>query len=175
MVSGPESKTAQRAAFVSVASAVVIVGLKLAAAGVSGSIAVLAEALQSTLDVAMSLSALWAIRIGSKPPDADHPYGHGKAEVLLSAFQMVMVVLTALVISWQAALRLHEPRSVQPFWGMAAMGYSIVANAVMIVYLKRTAKKTGSAALVGEASHLTGDILACAGVLVGLGAYARCV
>ncbi|MBS1713174.1 MAG: cation transporter [Armatimonadetes bacterium] len=166
------TRTAQRAAVIAVTSATVIVAFKLVAAAISGSIAVLAEALQSTLDVAMSLSALWAIRIGSKPADEDHPFGHGKAEVLLSAFQMVMVVVTALVISWQAALRLHEPREVQPLWGMAAMGYSIAANAGMIVYLRRIARQTGSTALLGEASHLIGDSLACAGVLAGLAAYA---
>jgi len=166
------TRTAQKAAAISVASAVVIVTFKLVAASISGSIAVLAEALQSTLDVAMSLSALWAIRIGSKPADEDHPFGHGKAEVLLSAFQMVMVAVTALVISWQAALRLHEPREVHPAWGMAAMGYSILANAVMILYLRKTAKATGSSALLGESSHLLGDSLACAGVFAGLTAYA---
>jgi cation diffusion facilitator family transporter len=161
---------AQRAATVSLVSTVIVVAVKLVAAAVTGSVAVLAEGLQSMLDVAMSAAALWAVRVSAKPPDEDHPYGHGKAELLLSAGQMVLVVLTAGVIAWQAALRIHEPKAIEPDWGLVAMGYAVLANGVVIAYLRRKARTTGSAALAGEAEHLRGDVLASLGVLLGLGA-----
>ncbi|MBS1724498.1 MAG: cation transporter [Armatimonadetes bacterium] len=171
MQAGERTQLAQRAATVSLVSTTVVVAFKLVAAAVSGSIAVLAEGLQSTLDVAMSMAALWAIRVAAKPPDRDHPYGHGKAEVLLSAFQMVLVVLTAGVIAWQAALRLHDPQPIRPDFGVAAMGYSVVANSLVVLYLRRAARSTGSAALAGESAHLVGDTFASLGVLVGLLTY----
>lgn len=164
------SLVAQRAATVSLVTTVVVVTVKLAAAAVSGSIAVLAEGLQSTLDVALSAAALWAVRVSAKPPDEDHPYGHGKAELLLSAGQMVLVVLTAGVIAWQAALRIHDPKPIQPDWGLAAMAFAVVANGSVVAYLRGKARETGSAALAGEAEHLRGDILASLGVLLGLAA-----
>lgn len=162
---------AQKAALVSAVSTSVVVVFKLLAAAFSGSIAVLAEALQSTLDVALALVAFWTLKVASKPADEGHPFGHGKAELLLSAFQMILVMLTSVVIAWQAALHLHDPHPIKPDWGLAAMSYSVVANAVMIVYLKRKAAQTGSAALEGEAEHLRGDALASLGILVGLLAY----
>lgn len=171
MANGSRTRIAQRAATVSVVSTAIVVAFKLVGAGLSGSIAVLAEALQSTLDVGLSLAALWTIKLADKPADEDHPYGHGKAELLLSAFQMVMVVLTAAVIAWQAALRLHEPRKIEVSWGLAAMIYSVVANSALIWYLKRQARATQSAALEGEAVHQRGDVFASLGVLGGLLAY----
>lgn len=164
-------RRAQRAALVSAGSTLVVVLVKLVASAVSGSIAVLAESMQSTLDVALSLAALWTLKLASKPPDQDHPYGHGKAEFLLSAFQMVLVILTSGVIAWQATLHLHDPQPIKAGWGMAAMTYSVVANLVVIGYLRRTAKATHSAALEGEAEHLRGDVFASLGILAGLVAY----
>ncbi len=162
---------ATRAATVSVVSTVVVVAFKLVAAALSGSVAVLAEGLQSLLDVVLSLAVLATVRLAAAPPDPDHPWGHGKAELLLSALQMVLVVLTAAVIAWQAALRLHDPRPIQADWGLAAMGYAVVANLVVISILRRAAARTESAALTGEAQHLMGDVLSSLGVFGGLLAY----
>lgn len=163
---------AQRAATLSLGSTVVVVIVKLWAAYVSGSISVLAEGLQSLLDVLMSGLALVTLRIAAAPPDRDHPWGHGKAELLASALQMVVVIGTALFISWQAALRISQPREIEVSWGIAAMAYAALANLGMILYLRKVAASTGSAALQGEAEHLRGDTLATAGVLAGLVAYA---
>lgn len=162
---------AQKAAVVSVISTVVVVLFKVVGAMLSGSIAVLAEAMQSTLDVVLSVAALWTIRIAGKPPDDDHPYGHGKAELLLSAFQMTLVVVTAMVIAWQASLRFNDPRPIATDWGFAAMGYSLVANSLLIVYLRRVARDTHSEALASEAEHQRGDVFASLGVILGLLAY----
>lgn len=164
-------KIAQKAALISAVSTSVVVAFKLVAAGISGSIAVLAESLQSTLDVAMALVALWTLKVASKPADDSHPFGHGKAELLLSAFQMVLVILTSAVIAWQAALHLRDPHPLNADWGLAAMGYAVIANSIVIAYLKRTSRKTQSAALEGEAEHLRGDTLASLGVIGGLIAY----
>lgn len=158
----------ERAARVSLSATVLVVAVKLFAAGVSGSVSVLSEALQSLLDVAMSAATLWAVRVTAAPPDEEHPYGHGKAEILLSAFQMVVVVFTAGAIAWQAALRLNDPVKIQVDAGIAAMTFAVVSNLVVIGYLRRVGRATGSYALQGEAEHLRGDTFASLGVLVGL-------
>lgn len=156
---------------VSVVSTTVVVAFKLVGAWMSGSIAVLAEAIQSTLDIALSLAVVGTVKLANKPPDDEHPYGHGKAELLLSAFQMVLVILTAAVIAWQAALSLANPHPIRPGWGLAPMIYAVIANTVVIIHLKRVAKQTNSSALEGEAEHLRGDVLASLGIIVGLLAY----
>ncbi|MBL8066460.1 MAG: cation transporter, partial [Chthonomonadaceae bacterium] len=148
-----------------------VVAVKLVAAGLSHSIAVLAESLQSLLDIALSLASFWAIKVAAKPPDKSHPYGHGKAEVLLSAFQMILVIVTAGVIAWQAAMHLHDPSPISPGWGVGAMLFAIVTNTGVILFLRRQSRITSSPALAGEAEHLRGDTIASLGVIAGLVAY----
>lgn len=166
-----KSRLIRKAATISLASTVVVVVVKLAAAALSSSVAVLAEGMQSLLDVFMSILVVWTVRIAAAPPDEDHPYGHGKAELLTSAFQMILVLVTAGVIVWQATTRLLEPREVVAEYGLYAMGYSFVANFCVILYLKKIVKKIASPALEGEAEHLRADAFASAGIFVGLLVY----
>lgn len=161
----------QRAAIVSLVVTVGLVALKLVAASMSRSVSVLAEALQSLLDVAMSGLTAVTVRYSMRPADDTHPYGHGKAELLSSAFQMVVVVFTAAVIAWQASMRFHSPQPIQIGPGVVAMAAAVVTNIAMIGYLRAVGRKHGSTALIGEAEHLRGDTLASAGILVGLLAY----
>src|SRR5512135_1965367 len=121
------------------------------------SVSVLAEALQSSVDILMSLLTLWTLRIAAQPADERHPWGHGKAELLSSALQMVLVVFVAATIVWQAALRLLHPMLIDVDWGLAAMGYSVVANVAVMLFVTRVARGTHSAALEGEAQHLGSD------------------
>jgi len=171
MTDSRRDKVVTTAATVSLVATCVVVVVKLLAAWRSGSIAVLAEALQSLLDICISILTLWTLRVAAKPPDPEHPYGHGKAELLSSAFQMIMVVGTAAAISWQAALRLHSPRQVEADWGMAAMGFAVVVNVIVIWHLRKVGRAQSSPALIGEAEHLRGDLFASGGVLAGLLLY----
>lgn len=158
----------RRAATVSTLVTAVVVVAKLVAAKLTGSVSVLAEGVQSTTDVVISLAAIVTVTIASKPADEDHPYGHGRLEVLAGAAQMVIIVFTAGLIAWQAALRLHDPKPIEPDLGIAIMAASVVSNLVVRGYLLRVAAKHGSASLTGEAEHLRADALASVGVVVGL-------
>lgn len=162
----------QKAATVSLIATTSVVAIKLLAAWKSGSIAVLAEGLQSLLDIFIACVTLFTIRIASRPPDLTHPHGHGKAEVISSAFQMMLIVLTAGAISWKAVERLYAPRAIEVDWGLAAMAISLVVNFLVMSYVKRVGKAERSSALIGEAEHLRSDSLASLGVLIGLVAYA---
>ncbi|MBX3118114.1 MAG: cation transporter [Fimbriimonadaceae bacterium] len=161
-------RTAQRAAMLSVLATTIVVIVKVLAAILSGSISVLAEALQSSVDILMAVITLVAIRYAALPPDPSHPYGHGKAEFLSSAFQMLIILGSGIFILWASVQRLMHPEQIKWGWGAVAMGYTIVSNTLVAIYLKRLGRKQQSQALLAEATHLRADTIASAGVLVGV-------
>ena len=165
------SKAIRRAALVALGSTLVVVVAKLVAAALSDSVSVLAEGLQSVLDVFMSIAVVWTLRIADAPPDESHPFGHGKAELLTSAFQMVLVLFTAAIIVWQAAHRLYEPHVIVPVFGIFALAYTVVANLCVSAFLRSTVRKHRSHALQGEVEHIKADTLSSSGVLLGLVVY----
>ncbi len=161
-------RLAQRAALLSVISTTVVVAVKLVAAVLSGSISVLAEALQSSVDILMAGITLATIRYAALPPDPKHPYGHGKAEFLSSAFQMLVILSSGIFILIASIHRLTQPEKIEWGWGAIAMGYTVISNTAVAMYLQRLGKRIQSQALLSEATHLKGDTLASAGVLVGV-------
>jgi cation diffusion facilitator family transporter len=162
------SERAQRAAAISLAATIVVVIAKLAAGFASGAVSVLGEGLQSTVDVLIAFAVLHTLRLAARPPDPEHPYGHGKAELLVSALQMVLILVAAGMILHQAGQRLFAPREIEVDWGLAAMAYAVVSNTLVGWHVSRVAESTNSHALRSEALHLRGDSLASLGVLLGL-------
>jgi cation diffusion facilitator family transporter len=162
------ARRAQRAAAVSLLATIVVVAVKLIAAYLSGSVSVLSEGLQSMVDILMSGLAVYAVAYAAKPADRTHPYGHGKAELLAGAFQMLMVMGTSIFIAFEAYKRWNAPQPIRWDIGAAAMGYALASNLMVQRYLQREARATGSASLDSEAKHLSSDSLMSAGVLVGM-------
>jgi cation diffusion facilitator family transporter len=156
------------AARLSLTSNAVLVVVKIAAGLLSGSISVLAEGFQSTMDVLASLLILVTVRAAAKPPDESHPYGHGKFENIASVGQMVLILGTATYLFYAAWERWLNPQPVHADWGVAALGVSIVVNLLVSRHMSQVGKETGSLALQAEATHLRTDMLSCVGVLVGL-------
>ncbi len=149
-----------------------LVALKVGAGVLSNSISLLAEGVQSTVDVAASAAILLTIRAAERPPDEDHPWGHGKFENLASLAQIILILGTTgylLNAAWQRWLR---PAPVEVDWGIGALVVSVVVNYLVSRRVLRVGKQTGSPALIAEAAHLRGDMLACFGVLGGLVAVA---
>src|SRR5688572_12210287 len=165
---GSPALAAQRAATLSLVSTVVVVAVKLFAAFKSGSISVLAEAIQSIVDSLIAAVAVATIRYAAKPPDETHPDGHGKAEVLAGAFQMPVILGSGIYILHAAYPRLLRPQPIAWSWGAWAMAYALVANILVAIHLRRVAKTPSSTPLESEALHLRGDSLASGGVLVGM-------
>lgn len=161
-------KRAQNAAIVSLCTTTAVVAVKFAAAYLSHSISVLSEALQSTMDILMAMIAVATLRYVARPPDDDHPYGHGKAEFLSSAFQMIVVMGAGAFIMFEAYQRWLHPQPILWDWGAAAMIYTLTSNSMVAAFLRRVGKATHSAALISEATHLRGDTLTCVGVLIGM-------
>lgn len=160
----------QRAATISLVATSIVVCVKLAAGYLSGSISVLAEGLQSFVDVFIALGVVQTIRLASLPPDDSHPYGHGKAEVLMSGLQMLLIMGTAGFVIAQAVGRLRNPQPITVDWGLAAMAFSAIVNMCVVAHINQVVKETDSAALRGEILHLRSDTIAAAGLFAGLAA-----
>ena len=158
----------QRAATISLIATTIVVVMKLTAGAISGSVSVLGEGLQSFVDVLIAFGVVQTIRVASQPPDETHPYGHGKAEVLMSALQMVLITGTAGFIIAQAVNRLRNPQPIQADWGIAAMALSAAVNLAVSAHLAKVAKANPSPALQGEILHLRSDTLSAVGLIAGL-------
>lgn len=158
----------RRAVRLSVISNSALVTVKIAAGLVTGSISVLAEGIQSTVDILASLMIYASLRAAERPPDKRHPYGHGKFENLASAVQMLLILGSSVFILYQAYQRLIQPRMPDVDWGIAAMALAVVVDLAVSSHIQRVAQETDSLALEAEAQHLRSDIYASAGVLLGL-------
>jgi cation diffusion facilitator family transporter len=163
----PPSKT--RAAGLSIASNATLIGLKLAAGAITGSIAIITEAVHSAIDLLASVVAYFSVRKADEPADADHPYGHEKIENLAATIEGMLILVGAGVIFFESVRRLVDVPQVESLGvGIAVIGFSAVANLGVSTYLYRQARLTDSPALEGDAAHLRTDAATSAGVLVGL-------
>lgn len=154
---------------VAITATLVLGAVKLAAALVTGSSAVLASAADSLADAGVSGLNLWAMRHAARPADPGHPYGHGKAEALASLAQGV--VLSAIVVGvGRGAIQrlLGEAPAIDTGPAMLAMLVSMVGSTAISAYLSRAATRTGSLVLRSDAVHYRMDLWTGLAVLVGL-------
>jgi cation diffusion facilitator family transporter len=161
--------TRPAAAAVSIASNSLLIALKLAAAAITGSIAILSEALHSSIDLIASVIAFISVRRADEPADVEHPYGHEKAESVAASIEGMLILVGAGVIVYEAVHRLAIGATVSTLGvGIAVIGFSALVNAGVSVFLSRQAKRHSSPALAGDAAHLGTDALTSVGVLIGL-------
>jgi cation diffusion facilitator family transporter len=169
MVEARHSNAAQLAAL-SVAIAVAVLALKAVAWWVTGSVALYADALESIVNVAAALAALLAVRLSALPADANHPYGHSKAEYFSAVLEGALIIVAALLIlheAWGAFVAPRAPEQVGIGLAVAAVASSI--NAAWALFLGRRGKDLRSPALIADARHLWADVVTSVGVLVGVG------
>lgn len=164
---------ATRLAMGSVAVALVVLGLKAVAWWVTGSVALLADALESIVNVAAAAAALAAVRYSALPADANHPYGHAKAEYFSAVLEGVLIVVAALLILNEAWGALQAPRAPeQPGLGLAVSAVASGVNAAWALALMRRGKALRSPALMADARHLWSDVVTSVGVIAGVGLVA---
>ena len=162
-------RTKSGAAGLSVASNSLLIALKLAAGAITGSIAILTEAIHSAIDLLASVVALVSVRRADEPADEEHPYGHEKLENLAAAIEGMRILVGAGVIVFEATRRLATGSEVESLGvGIAVIGFSAAANVAVSTYLYRRARALDSPALEGDAAHLRADALTSLGVLLGL-------
>jgi len=154
----------------SVATALVLSAIKLAAWLASGSVAMLASLADSGLDVLAALAAFFAVRYAAEPPDREHRFGHGKAEAFASLVQAGLVFASAALIGREAVARMLHPQPIDhQDWGMAVMAVSIVLTAALIWAQSRVLSKANSVAVSGDRMHYLADLASNLIAFAGIG------
>jgi cation diffusion facilitator family transporter len=157
------------AAALSIASNALLIAVKIAAGAITGSIAIVTEAVHSLIDLVASIVAFVSVRKADVPADADHPYGHEKVESLAATIEGLLILLGAALIVYEATRRLFVGAEVERLGvGIAVMGVSVLANVAVSTVLARQARAYDSPALEGDAAHLRTDAITSLGVIAGL-------
>ena len=158
-----------RLALGGIAVGVLVLALKYAAYRVTGSVALYSDAAESIINVATAVAAFFAVRLSAVPPDANHPYGHHKAEYLSAVLEGVLIVVAALAIMRKAYLGYLDPQPLDaPALGLAINGLATVINAAWCLLLFRVGRRPRSPALLADAHHLMTDVVTSVGVLIGV-------
>ena len=161
-----EKKTA---AIIAVIGGIFIFLLKLGSYFMSGSVALLSDALESIVNIVASGLMLYSVMVSSKPPDANHSYGHEKIENITSLIEGFFILTAALFIIHTALEKLSLPSEITQLEGAIAVNLAATAlNGGLSWMLSNTAREKGSMALEGDAKHLLSDVITSVGVAVGL-------
>jgi cation diffusion facilitator family transporter len=161
----------QKTALTSVVAAVVLISLKLATGIITGSLAFISEALHSGIDLVAALMTLYALGVSARPPDIEHPWGHGKVEHLAALIEAGILFVASLWIADTAAHRLasaHPPTIDATWWALVVIGIVMTIDASRTLVSYRASVRLRSAALQSNALHFASDFLGSTGVLVGL-------
>jgi len=148
------------ATYASTATALLLIAVKLAAWVMTGSLSVMASLVDSLMDAAASLINLLAVRYSLKSPDADHQFGHGKAEALAGLGQASFICGSALFLLMQTAERLRHPQPLKAVGvGIGVMAFAIIATLLLLAFQTYVIKRTGSTAIKADALHYKTDLL----------------
>lgn len=147
----------------------VVLGLKMFAWWMTGSIALLSDALESTVNLATAFAALIAIRVAARPADANHPFGHDKAEFFSAVLEGVMIIVAAVFILREAYFGFLNPRELDaPIEGLLVNGVATAMNGLWAWVLVRQGRLLRSPALTADGRHLWTDVVTSAGVGMGV-------
>ncbi len=164
-----QSLTPQRLLWASVVVALITITLKTLAWYLTDSVGLLADAMESFVNLASAIFGLIMVTIAMRPADEDHPYGHHKAEYFSSGFEGVLIVGAALAIIWAAGHRLFDPQPLQQVgWGLALSVVSSALNGFLAWVMFAAAKQHRSIALEADAKHLVTDVWTSVGVVIGI-------
>jgi len=157
------------AARLSILVVVSLIVLKVVVGIITGSLSVLAQAIDSFLDLFAITITFLAIRVAARPPDEDHPFGHGKAENVAAIIQAALIFLAGGSIIYAAVRRLQTETTLElTEAGIGVMAVSIVASIFLSRYLLRIARREDSLALEANAHNIAADVYSAAAVFIGL-------
>ncbi|HRE17233.1 MAG TPA: cation diffusion facilitator family transporter [Rhodocyclaceae bacterium] len=158
-------------AWLSIVAALATIALKSWAWWLTGSVGLLSDAMESLVNLAGALMALWMLSIAEQPADDDHHYGHSKAEYFSSGFEGFLILFAAVSIGWAAIDRLLHPQGLEQLGlGLAVSVIASVINLITSRILLAAGRQHRSITLEADAHHLMTDVWTSAGVLIGVGA-----
>ncbi len=159
-----------RYAWLSIAAAIATILLKGVAWRMTGSVGLLSDAIESIVNLAGALMALWMLTLAALPADDDHAHGHGKAEYFSSAFEGFLILLAAFSIGYTAIERLMNPQPLEAIgFGLLVSVVASIINFVTARILLEVGRRRNSITLEADAHHLMTDVWTSVGVIVGVG------
>lgn len=165
----PDIEDLSRYGVLSLVAGIAVLAMKLLAWKVTGSVGLLSDALESLVNIAAATVAIVALRTASRPPDAHHQFGHGKAEYFSALVEGAMIVVAATMIIVTAVQRFIDPQPIEEVGvGLAISVLASLINAGVAFILFRVGRRHGSAALIADGHHLLTDLWTTAGVIVGV-------
>jgi len=163
-------RSASAVAAASIGVAALVAVFKFIAFGITGSIALYSDALESIVNVVTAAAALVAVRVSAQPADADHPFGHHKAEYVAAVLEGALIIVAALAILHAAGDSFLHPKALQsPGQGLIITAIASAINAGWGSYLVGRGRHWRSPALIADGRHVLTDVWTSAGVLAGLG------
>lgn len=169
----PTRRSLTRFAWLTIAAAIVTIGLKAGAYLLTGSVGLLSDALESVVNLVAGVAALIALTVAEREPDKEHAYGHTKAEYFSSALEGVLILGAAGAIIWTAIGRFLDPVPIERIGlGLALSALASVLNGAVAWRLFRAAAEYRSITLQANAKHLMTDIWTSAGVIVAVAVVA---
>lgn len=143
--------------------------MKLVVGIFTGSVAVISEAIHTSLDLMASIIAFFSVRISSRPPDKDHPYGHGKFENVSGTIETLLIFVAGIWIIYESVTKLFNPTPIKlPMLGVLVMLIGAVVNIIVGKKVQKTGKEHRSVAMSSNALHLLTDVYTSIGVAVSL-------
>ncbi|PSB17912.1 cation transporter [Phormidesmis priestleyi ULC007] len=163
------TKSARSYIVLSIVAAIVTIALKTSAYFLTGSVGLLSDALESGINLIAALVAFWALSFAAKPPDAEHAFGHSKAEYFSSGLESALIMVAAVGIAIAAWGRLFDPQPIEQVGlGLALSLAATALNGGVAVILLRAGKRLRSITLRADAHHLLTDVWTSAGVVIGI-------
>lgn len=151
------------------AISIVLFITKLVAWYLTGSVAILTDALESTVNVIAGLIGVYSLYVSAKPKDHDHPYGHGKAEFISAAVEGTLITVAGFIIIYEAINNLIHPHEIKQLdFGILLVAATAVINYIAGAVCVSTGKKNNSLALISSGKHLQTDTYSTAGIIAGL-------
>jgi cation diffusion facilitator family transporter len=165
------ARLTRRVTLLSVAVASVLIVVKALVWTASGSVALMASLADSGLDLLAAMSTFFAVRYAAAPPDAEHRFGHGKAEAFASLIQAGLVFASAALVGQEAVRRLLQPQAVEKgAWAIGAMVVSLLLTALLILAQSRMLRRATSVAVASDRAHYAADLGSNLIALVGIAA-----
>ena len=164
----PIYQSVVRAALLGLVVNLALGAVKMAAGIVSGSVALVSDAINSIGDAVSTVVVLAALYFAQRPPDAEHPYGHTRAEAIAASNIAVLIILSAVWIGWESLSRLGKQQEMPPGWTLWLAAANVLIKEGLYRYKSAVGKRTGSAAILANAWDHRSDAFCSLAVLIGL-------
>ena len=169
MSSPVKGRSARSYAWLSIGAAVLTISLKMGAYALTHSVGLLSDAIESCVNLVAAVIAVWALSLAAKPPDAEHSFGHSKAEYFSSAAEGALIIAAAFTIAVQSWGRLFDPQPIEQVGlGLGLSFVATVLNGGVALILLRAGRRLRSITLRADAHHLLTDVWTSIGVVLGI-------